>query len=147
MRCSFVIGLFLIGNGGRDAGASVTELSAVYDGFYHRPNFVISCSEPGLDVCEEEVIGWLQCPSEGVRCHFAGKSVQEVLLALGLDVLLQTCDARLFDTTGEWCSGINRFATLVKFPQLTDGAESFEDKPIGVEACVASGAGWVIPVL
>ena len=78
MRCSFVIGLFLIGNGGRDAGASVTELSAVYDGFYHRPNFVIGCSEPGLDVCEEEVIGWLQCPSEGVRCHFAGKRVQEV---------------------------------------------------------------------
>ena len=147
MRCSFVIGLFLIGNGGRDAGASVTELSAVYDGFYHRPNFVIGCSEPGLDVCEEEVIGWLQCPSEGVRCHFAGKSVQEVLLALGFDVVLESSDAGLFDTTGEWCSGINRFATLVKFPQLTDGAESFEDKPIGVEACVASGAGWVIPVL
>ena len=68
-------------------------------------------------------------------------------MSFALDVFLESSDAGLFNTTGEWCSGVNRFATLVEFAQLTDWAKSFEDKPVGVEACVASGAGWVIPVL
>jgi hypothetical protein len=68
-------------------------------------------------------------------------------LSFGLDVLLQTCDARLFDSAWEWSSRINWFSTLIKFAQLTDWSKAFENKSVGIEACMASGAGGVIAVL
>ena len=88
MRCSFVICLFLTGYVGCGACASIAELPAGDDGFYHRPDFVVGCSESGLDVCEEDVIGWLECPSEGIRCEFASEGIEEVLLSLAFDVFL-----------------------------------------------------------
>src|SRR5438128_1282314 len=131
----------------RRLSSSIEELRTGDDALYYRTEAVFVVRQFSPQVAKERFIRQLKIPVESIGQQLAGEIVDEILLAVGADVVAQAFQPLPLFSVGKERGGLDGAVAEVEGAAFADGAETFENQPKGVDAVVTGGTRRVGAVL